>query len=163
MLFGLAGLGGHPGLTIYAGLFVALWCLLKHGKPLRTAVVLAIAFLTASVVLSPAYLSFLIDGQGFTDRVGFLSVHEACNENRFPLSALISLIFPGMTVAYPDLFGTTPRPGGHLERLFRDSWGALPGSGSDKKRLSDEMEMAATFHADCFPLLPRVPRGDRDS
>ena len=108
VLFGLTGLGGHPGMTIYAGLMIAFWSALKHKPTKRTIAVLCVTFLIGLIVLSPSYLAFFTEGAGYTDRVESLSLREACSVNKFPWSGLVSLLLPGLTVAYPALFDTTP-------------------------------------------------------
>jgi len=108
VLFGFTGLGGHPGMTIYSAIMIALWCVLQHEERRRVASILFIAFLVGLIVLSPAYGSFLIEGKGYTDRAGYLTVREACNVNRFPFDALISLVAPALTVTYPSLFNVEP-------------------------------------------------------
>ncbi len=108
VLFGLSGLAGHSGLTIYGAVMITAWCLLKHRPISRALVSLGLTFFVAAIVLSPAFISFLVEGHGYTDRAGYLSVEYATSSNKFPFSALISLIAPGLTVAYPDLFGAIP-------------------------------------------------------
>ncbi len=108
VLFGLSGLAGHPGLTIYAAVMITVWCLLKHGPTSRTLGSVIVTFVVGAIVLSPAFLSFLVEGHGYTDRAGYLPVEYAVSSNRFPFDALISLITPALTVAYPDLFAVLP-------------------------------------------------------
>jgi hypothetical protein len=108
ILFGFLGLGGYPGLTVYTALMIVAWGLLRYGVTGRTVSVVAITLVTGTLVLSPSYASFLVEGRGYTDRVGSLPLREACHVNRFPFPALISLVVPGLTVAYPALFDTSP-------------------------------------------------------
>ncbi len=105
LCLGLAGLGGNPGLLIYFGPMLVLWCLLKFRHVKKTAAVLLVTFATGAVILSPAYVSFITEGSTYTDRSGPLSVREACSLNRFTWGACVSLLAPSMTMAYPRLFG----------------------------------------------------------
>ncbi|MBI5568853.1 MAG: YfhO family protein [Desulfomonile tiedjei] len=107
VLFGLTGLGGHPGMTVYSALMIVVWCLLKYKLTRRGLAVLGATFCVGLIVLSPTYFSFFSQMAGYTDRVTSLSVGEACTVNRFPWSGLLSLLAPGLTVAYPALFDTT--------------------------------------------------------
>lgn len=105
LCLGLAGLGGNPGLLIYFGPMLVLWCLLKFGNVKKTAAVLLVTFVTGAVILSPAYVSFITEGSTYTDRSGPLSVREACGLNRFTWGACVSLLAPSLTMSYPQLFG----------------------------------------------------------
>ncbi|MEW6348089.1 MAG: YfhO family protein [Thermodesulfobacteriota bacterium] len=108
VLFGLSGLAGHPGLTIYAAVMITVWCLLKYRPIPKALVAVGLALVVGAAVLSPAFVSFLVEGQGYTDRTGYLPVEYATSSNRFPFDAIISLLTPALTVAYPDLFGALP-------------------------------------------------------
>ena len=107
VLFGLTGLGGHPGMTVYSALMIVVWCVLKYRPTGRLVAVLGATFFVGLIVLSPTYVSFFTQMAGYTDRVAALSAREACTVNRFPWSGLLSLLVPGLTVAYPTLFDTT--------------------------------------------------------
>jgi hypothetical protein len=106
--FGFAGLGGYPGLTIYSGLAVVAWTLLRHRPTMKAVAALGVTFLIGLVVLSPVYASFAVECKGYTDRVGLLTVREATNYNRFPFEAIVSLVTPAITVTYPSLFDVSP-------------------------------------------------------
>lgn len=104
VFIGLAGLGGYPGMIIYSGPMLALWCLLRFGPSKRVIGCLIVTFLVGVLVLSPAIVSLLVEGRGYTDRVGQLTVQQACDENRFTLSALVSLVTPALPFYHPNFF-----------------------------------------------------------
>lgn len=105
VLVGFAGLGGYPGLLIFFGPLLVLWCLLKFKDLKKTSIIVLVTFLTGAAILSPTYISFLTEGKGYTDRSGPLTVQEACKLNRFTWGALVSMLAPSMTMSYPHLFG----------------------------------------------------------
>lgn len=68
-LWGLGALAGHPALVILNGLFVGAWCLLRlrsHGR--HALVALALFTVAGLCVLSPAYVTFFVEGGGYSDR-----------------------------------------------------------------------------------------------
>jgi hypothetical protein len=103
VLLGLGGLSGYPGVFWYSAVMVILWCFLRYGVSRRTAVVVCLLATVACIVVSPAYVAFLVEGSGYTDRAGPLDVETACHSQRFPLSAMISLIVPRFTVDFREL------------------------------------------------------------
>lgn len=104
VMLGLTGLGGNPTMTMYSVVMIAAWCLIRYRLHRKTLLILTITFAITAIVLSPAFLSFLVETRGYTERSGYLSVAEACGLNRFTWDALISLIAPSVFVNYPQLF-----------------------------------------------------------
>jgi len=103
-LFGLVGPGINLG--IYMAVMIACWCFLRKMQFRKPALVLVIVFLVAALVLSPSFLPFLAESDGYTDRASGLSVENACNTHRFLMSGLVSLIAPALTVNYPGDLGS---------------------------------------------------------
>ncbi len=102
VLLGIEGLSGYPGLFWYTIVMAILWALLRYGLSRKTAAVVCISVAVAGVVVSPAYVSFLMEGSGYTDRAGPLDLKTACDSGRFPFTAMISLIVPRFTVSFRD-------------------------------------------------------------
>lgn len=101
---GLASPGPH--MAIYCVTMIVVWCALQYREIKKTIVVLGIAGAVGALIVSPSILSFMVEMKGYTDRVGSLSVDDACNTHRFLLTGLVSLLSPGLTVAYPDQLGS---------------------------------------------------------
>lgn len=99
---GTAGLSGYPGIFWYSLVMIVLWGPLRYGLSWRTAAVACLTAAVAGVVVSPAYVSFLVEGSGYTDRVGALDLHTACDSGRFPLSAMTSLLIPQFVVNFRE-------------------------------------------------------------
>ena len=116
---GLSSLGGYPILVFFTGFALALWLPLwflpgtKPGGDERTrldllksiAGTLFIVAAVAILVFSPVLHAFFTEGRGYTDRVAPLSMVEANYGNPLSFPALISLMFPYMTILRPDLLG----------------------------------------------------------
>jgi hypothetical protein len=104
LLTGFSALGGNPVITIYMVPMICLWSLLRL-RPISMVVrSLLITFLVAGVVLSPSYVSFLVEGRDFTDRVDPLPIVEALDHDRFSLDAIVSLIAPALIIKYSHYF-----------------------------------------------------------
>ena len=99
-LYGLAGLSGSPNIQIYMGIMCVVWCLARYGFTARSMKASGIFLVVSAIVVSPLYIAFLHEVGGETHRSWGLPVQMACNSERFPLSALVSLVTPGFTVAY---------------------------------------------------------------
>lgn len=101
-LYGLSALAGHPALVVGNGLFVAGWVAARlasapRAEPralLRAALALATLVGVGAVVLSPAYVSFLVDAAGYADRVGALERAVAVSDHALPPGALAALASP---------------------------------------------------------------------
>jgi hypothetical protein len=107
VLWGLSGVGGYPLFTIMIGLYLSLWLLgrtlfLESGEKCNDNTsyykkLILLFLLTSSVafiVLAPTYVSFSIEGKGYTDRAGFLLRDVALHSNSLRLGALGTLITP---------------------------------------------------------------------
>jgi len=99
-LYGLAGLSGTPNIQIYMGIMSVVWCLARYGTTARSLKASGIFLVVSAIVVSPLYIAFLHENGGETDRSWALPVQTACNSERFPIGALVSLITPGFTIAY---------------------------------------------------------------
>ena len=116
---GLSSLGGYPILVFFTGFALALWLPLwflpgtKPGEHERTrmdllksiAGTLCIVGAVAIMVFSPVLHAFFTEGRGYTDRVAPLSMVEANYGGPLSFPALISLMFPYMTILRSDLLG----------------------------------------------------------
>lgn len=102
-LYGLSGLSGTPNIQIYMGIMCVVWCLARHGLTARSVEASGIFLVVSAIVVSPLYVAFLHEIGGETHRSWQLPVQTACNAERFPLSALVSLVTPGFTIAYRSL------------------------------------------------------------
>ncbi|MEL7061105.1 MAG: YfhO family protein [Acidobacteriota bacterium] len=105
-IFGLAALGGYPGMTISTALYVSAWTIgrlvLTRTDPLshraRDLVFVAVIFsLFGCIVLSPAYVSFFAEGRGYSDRTETLSRERAVEENALDKRAVATTLAPGLT------------------------------------------------------------------
>ena len=103
VLWGFSGLGGYPQLTILEPLFLALWALsvyttcpaarkkaahtmFDHAKfPILAFVLFGTV---GAAVMSPTYISFLVEGAGYTARANPLARAYALNSNLLPPKAL---------------------------------------------------------------------------
>ncbi|AFM25731.1 YfhO family protein [Desulfomonile tiedjei] len=104
LLTGFSALGGNPVITIYMVPMICLWSLLRL-RPISMVVrTLFITFLVAGIILSPSYVSFLVEGRDFTDRVDLLPIVEALDHDRFSWDALVSLIAPALIAKYSHYF-----------------------------------------------------------
>jgi hypothetical protein len=102
-VLGLAGLSGYPGVFWYSLLMIGLWGVFRYGLCRRTVAVVCVVGVVAGVVVSPAYVSFMVEGSGYTDRVGALDLNTACDSGRFPLAAMVSLLVPQFVVSFRAL------------------------------------------------------------
>ncbi|MBI5569275.1 MAG: hypothetical protein HY914_04950 [Desulfomonile tiedjei] len=103
VLFGMAGLAGYPGMAVYLSIMLVVWCLLKYGTGRRSLATLALALVVGCIVVAPAYLSFFVEAASITNRTGPLDVEVACRSERFPLSAMVSLIAPQFPLNFREL------------------------------------------------------------
>jgi hypothetical protein len=116
-LWGLSGVAGYPGVTCANGIFALLWALGRwlcprpaHGtgatsslnRTPDTAFVpitrllrsMTILFVVGVLVMSPAYVGFLVEGRGFSDRADPLSREEAIGANALHPLALTTIFSP---------------------------------------------------------------------
>jgi hypothetical protein len=114
---GLSSLGGYPILFFFTGFALALWLplwFLPGTRPMgheRTrmdllksiAGTLCIVGSVAILVFSPVLHAFITEGGGYTDRVAPFSTAKANYGDPLSFPALISLMFPYMTILRPDL------------------------------------------------------------
>jgi hypothetical protein len=116
-LYGLSALAGHPALVIINGLFLGAWSIVRLASrtratdaeagterrfalraALRTAVVLAVVLGVGSVVLSPAYIAFLVDAAGYADRVGALDRVVAVSDHQLHPTAIATMASPYLPI-----------------------------------------------------------------
>jgi hypothetical protein len=122
VMLGLAALGGNPTMWVYSCLMLPIWCLLKYGLTRRVMAGVATVLVIAAIVFSPSLVSFLFECKGYTDRTGVLSVTEACDKNRFPIQALVSMISPALTLSrFKMLSGVDPS----MSNGYIGIWGLL--------------------------------------
>jgi hypothetical protein len=116
-LWGLSGVAGYPGVTCANGIFALLWAVGRWlcPAPARdtgatsppngaadTAFVpvarllrsMTILFVVGVLVMSPAYVGFLVEGRGFSDRANPLSREEAIGANALHPLALTTIFSP---------------------------------------------------------------------
>jgi hypothetical protein len=98
-LWGLSALAGYPGLIFLNACFAAVWTLGRSGRPLYIVKTLAAMAATGLLVLSPTYVSFLIEGRGYSHRAGALPFDVAVESNALHPLALITLTSPGLALA----------------------------------------------------------------
>ncbi|MEL7061666.1 MAG: hypothetical protein AAGN46_16690, partial [Acidobacteriota bacterium] len=122
-LWGLAGLGGYPGVTICTALWIGLWIIGRWllgddaGRRLGArdaAIVLCLAVVVATVVLAPAYLAFMVEVRDFSGRAEALHRDTAIAQNALPLGGLRSFASPTVTAIKKKerlrLWPETPHP-----------------------------------------------------
>ncbi len=102
VLLGLSALGGYPAFTIITPGFLLLWgcgkIWFESSERLRglfrLGVLLCVIVAVAAAVCSPAYISFLRDAHGYTDRAGPLPRVVALSVNRLAPQALTTFASP---------------------------------------------------------------------
>lgn len=102
ILLGLSALGGYPAFTIITPGFLLLWGCgrIWFESPekvrglVRLGVTLSVIVVVAGTVCSPAYISFLKDGRGYTDRSGPLPRAMALSVNRLAPQAVSTFASP---------------------------------------------------------------------
>ncbi len=113
---GLSSLGGYPILVFFTGFALTLWLPLwflpgtereDHERTrislLKTIVgTLCIVGAVAVLVWSPVLHAFFTEGSGYTDRVASLASGKANYGGPLTLPALITLMFPYMSILRPD-------------------------------------------------------------
>jgi hypothetical protein len=105
-LFGLSALAGYPGMVIISGCFACLWLVggiwlrvdslyaLAFDK-LRLTFVTAVVFLAVSVVvMSPAYLGYIVETRGYSYRADALPRDIAVNNNALHPAATATFAGP---------------------------------------------------------------------
>ena len=117
-LWGVSALGGYPELTILTGGFLLLWaigrCICEfpeephlgavadpsRSKRWRFAVLCFLSVVVVgTLVLSPPYGSFFVEGHGYSDRVGTRSRMEATSSMPLPAGALLTFSSPYLMFA----------------------------------------------------------------
>ena len=116
-LWGLSGVAGYPGVTCANGIFALLWAVGRWlcpapthdtgatGSPTGTSGTafvpiaklvraMTILFVVGILVMSPAYVGFLVEGRGFSDRADPLSRDEAVGANALGPLALTTIFSP---------------------------------------------------------------------
>ena len=98
-LWGLSALAGYPGIIFLNACFAAAWALCRSQHLFPTIKVLAAMAATGLVVLSPTYVSFAIEGRGYSHRTGALPFDVAVENNALHPLALTTLTSPGLALA----------------------------------------------------------------
>jgi hypothetical protein len=98
-LWGLSALAGYPGIIFLNACFAAVWAAGRSPRPLHAARALLAMGATGLAVLSPTYVSFLIEGRGYSHRAGALPFDVAVGNNALHPLALITLTSPGLALA----------------------------------------------------------------
>lgn len=110
VLWGVSALGGYPAVVILDPIFLTLWavgrvCFAPAGfgrigsEPLRKrlaflALGLSLLGVVGAAVISPAYLSFIVDTKGYTFRSSSLDRHRAIAEGPLPPAAMGTFASP---------------------------------------------------------------------
>lgn len=111
-ILGLAGLSGYPAIIIQTGILATLWAI---GRALtaaapgagrwralaslgRHALAVAAVGIVAVVVVSPSWLAFLSEAQGYTWRRGGLPRHTVVHDNALHPGALTTAASPYLHV-----------------------------------------------------------------
>jgi len=110
VLWGLSALGGYPAMVILDPIFLMLWALgriwLAQGEFGRMSSVLlskrlifsglglSLLGVVGAAVMSPAYLSFIVDTKGYTFRSSSLDRQRAIVEGPLPPAAIGTLASP---------------------------------------------------------------------
>ena len=111
-IYGVSALGGYPVYTIVTPAFLILWSIgraVSHDEeklPTRRwsesilFAAVAIILLTAigTAIMSPAYVGFVEDTQGYSDRNGPRARQEALTENLFPAGELSTFASPYLSL-----------------------------------------------------------------
>ena len=116
-LWGLSALAGHPAIVIQNGLLLGAWALGRSLFPASSALyidahdsnsarasttsalfwalgVLLVVLLVGVVVLAPAYVAFVLEAPGYSDRAGSLARDIVTSDHRLYPSALAGLVSP---------------------------------------------------------------------
>lgn len=117
--FGVACLGGYPGLMTFAGLALGLWLLLAHvadpspgsqadarRRALSALKTLALVGAVGIAAWSPSLHAFFVEGNGYSERVGSLPPEVANVLGPFPPSAMLSLFFPFVGIIAREAIAT---------------------------------------------------------
>ncbi|MBI3401229.1 MAG: hypothetical protein HY048_07385 [Acidobacteria bacterium] len=119
-LFGLSAMGGYPGLVFLNLSFAGLWALgrvvwsetmsigprVSWSASLQRLVAMhAVMLLVGIVVLSPTYVPFFIEGQGYSHRTGALPREIAVTQNPQHPATVVTLTSPAF--GRVDMFGNT--------------------------------------------------------
>ncbi|HYF51343.1 MAG TPA: hypothetical protein VEJ63_18155 [Planctomycetota bacterium] len=118
VLWGMGGLGGTPTMAIMSGCFLFCWALGRaltrplppptrgaettlpaqvealRGRLLRAFKALAIILVAGVLVMAPAYLAYMYESRGYTDRAAALGKDVVCLENAYHPQALSTLASP---------------------------------------------------------------------
>jgi hypothetical protein len=102
-LFGVAGLGGIPGVIILMSGYFAVWMAVRiwdTNRPHRIVNVgyyiksMTLFYILSAIIMAPVYLGFLIEGAGFTARTGYMSRADVTALNALHPAALGSFTSP---------------------------------------------------------------------
>jgi hypothetical protein len=131
-LWGLTALAGHPGMVMISAGLVALWLagrvlspaedrppgppsrgadgarwpMLRHG----TRALMAFG-LVGGIILSPTYVAYFVDGQGYSSRSGALDRETAISYNKLHPSAVMTLASPYAPMPKSITYDQTLFPG----------------------------------------------------
>lgn len=98
-LWGLSALAGYPGIVFLSACFAAVWSLGRSQRLGDALQAIAAMGATGLVVLSPTYMSFLVEGRGYSHRAGALPFEVAVESNALHPLALITLTSPALALA----------------------------------------------------------------
>jgi hypothetical protein len=117
-IWGLAALSGYPAMIIIGECYFGLWVLgrlwgrtspvatsdalkatLTAGRMQKSLLIFAVFGVVSLVVLSPAYLGFLHELRGYSDRSGAVPRDEAVNADALDPKALSTFASPYLAVA----------------------------------------------------------------
>jgi len=153
-LFGMASLGGYPGVSVVSAMFLGLWALgrvaLARGSapeatpdalprvvatPGWLAGAAALWGVVAIVVAAPTTLGLAYEAHGFSDRSEAVSFERAVETNAMLPAALFSAFGPGVA---------------NLKRADRDAW-----PGSDVSSMTFYLGAVTLWLAACALALAR--------